>query len=78
MKEVGLFFFSFFFFSLFFPPSDLLCLRSSRAKYNTSVINLYMFLDYLFFLHFDHAKKRKRLHIFDDVGVAAADFFSIF
>ena len=35
-----------------------------------------MFLDCLFFfLHFHHPQKRKRLHIFDDVGVAAADFF---
>ena len=32
---------------MFFLPSDLLCLRSSRSKYNASTIN------YLFFAHFN-------------------------
>ena len=39
--------------SPFFPPSDLLCLRSSRCKCNASAINYLLFFFFFFFLHID-------------------------
>ena len=38
----------------FLPPLDLLCLRSSRSKYNASTIHCLLVLEVRFFLvHFD-------------------------
>ena len=61
----SIFFSSSSFVVLFFSPSDLLCLRSSRSKYNRSILNYLLLLClvlFSFFLHCDLKKKTQKKH----------------